>query len=128
MSRILVVDDDPDFCEAMRLVLTSAGHAVEIASNGDQALAMATQAPPDLIILDIMMQGPLDGLVAAHSLEENQRLHGIPVIMVSSIADSPLAGLFPTDEYLPTDAWFSKPVQPGRLLKSVERLLHTKAA
>lgn len=128
MSRILVVDDDPDFCEAMRVVLTSAGHAVETAINGQQAVASALQAPPDLIVLDVMMQGALDGLSAAHEIEESQVLHGIPIIMVSSIADTPLSGLFPTDEYLPIDAWFSKPVQPDKLLEAVSRLLRAQAA
>ena len=82
MSRILVVDDDPDFCEAMRVVLTSAGHTVETAINGQQAVISALQASPDLIILDVMMQGALDGLSAAHEIEESQVLHGIPIIMV----------------------------------------------
>lgn len=128
MSRIMVVDDDPDFCEAMRMVLAAAGHLAEAASNGAQAVALALQSPPDLIILDIMMQGPLDGLDAAHTLENSIALRHIPVIMVSSIADTYLAGLFPTDEHLPTDAWFSKPVPPDRLLASVERLLAARSA
>ena len=128
MSRILVVDDDPDFCEAMRIVLASAGHTVETVANGQQALESALQAPPDLIVLDVMMQGALDGLSAAHTLEESGPLHAIPIIMVSSIANTPLAGLFPTDEYLPIDAWFSKPVQPDKLLETVGRLLRARAA
>ncbi len=128
MSRILVVDDDPDFCESMRLVLVSAGHDVVTATSGQQALESALLAPPDLILLDVMMQGILDGLSAAHAIEENRALHGIPIIMVSSIANTPLAQYFPTDEYLPIDAWFSKPVPPETLLEAVGRLLHTKAA
>jgi len=128
MPRILVVDDDPDFCETMRLVLTQAAFQVETAANGDQALGLAAQAPPDLIILDVMMQGALDGLSAAHALEENQQLHNIPIVMVSSIADTPLAELFPTDEYLPIDAWLSKPVSPDRLLGTVNKLLRRARA
>lgn len=128
MSRILVVDDDPDFCEAMRLLLTQASFRVDTAANGSEALERATQAPPDLIILDVMMQGTLDGLNAAHTIEETPALHDTPIIMVSSIADTPLSGLFPTDEYIPIDAWISKPVQPDRLLAMVRRLLHLEQA
>lgn len=123
MPRILVVDDDPDFVETMRLVLTQASFQVQAAANGDQALDLAAQTPPDLIILDVMMQGALDGLSAAHALEESRLLHSIPIIMVSSIADTPLAELFPTDEYIPIDVWLSKPVSPDKLLSTVNKLL-----
>ena len=83
---------------------------------------------PDLIILDVMMQGALDGLNAAHALEENRLLHGIPIIMVSSIADTPLAEFFLTDEYLPIDTWLSKPVSPDKLLGTVNKLLRPAKA
>lgn len=128
MPRILVVDDDPDFCEAMRMLLRQAAFQVETAPNGSEALAAVQKKPPDLIILDVMMQGTLDGLDMAHAIEETPSLHRIPIIMVSSIADTPLSGLFPTDEYIPIDAWFSKPVPPDRLLAAVRRLVNREKA
>ncbi|NLG27165.1 MAG: response regulator [Chloroflexi bacterium] len=123
MARILVVDDDPDFVEIMRLVLTARGYDVETASSGDLALRSARAHPPDLVLLDVMMTGILDGVHVAHTLSEDSALGHPPVIMISSITDSPMAGFFPTDEYLPIDAWLSKPVQPDELLRRVSAVL-----
>lgn len=123
MSRILVVDDDPDFAEVVRLVLKTKGYEVETASHGDMALRMMRSEPPDLILLDVMMADVLDGVHLAHTMRADAALKSIPIIMISSIADSPSAGMFPTDEYLPIDMWMSKPVQPNDLLLAVTRLL-----
>jgi len=58
---VLVVDDDPDFVEMTRLVLTAEGYAVRTASSGDEAMRSMIANPPSLVILDVMMQGVLDG-------------------------------------------------------------------
>jgi CheY-like chemotaxis protein len=125
MAKILVVDDDPDFVEITRLILKAKGHEVESASSGDRAMRMMREAPPDLVLLDVMMSSILDGVYVAHAMHEDNTLRGIPVIMVSSIASSPAAEMFPTDEYLPIDMWISKPVQPEDLLQKVARLVGT---
>ena len=122
MARILVVDDDPDFVEIARMILTVAGHEVDSAPDGDTALRMVQDAPPDLILLDVMMRGILDGVHVAHTLDEASAEH-IPVIMISSIASSPMAEMFPTDTYVPIDMWISKPVQPDDLLGKVRRFV-----
>ena len=123
MTTILVVDDDPDFCEITRLILGSEGYEIETASDGDMALRMIREAPPDLVLLDVMMAGILDGVHVAHTIGEDRDLSHIPVIMVSSITSSPMAEMFPTDEYIPIDAWVSKPAQPTDLLEKVRRLV-----
>jgi len=128
MTRILIVDDDPDFCEITRMVLTSKGYEVTTASHGDMALRMLRQEGADLVLLDVMMSSVLDGVHLAHVIEEDEDLHGTPVIMVSSIASSPNADLFPTDEYLPVDSWLSKPVQPEQLVSKVETLVGSPSA
>ncbi|MFO7917538.1 MAG: response regulator [Anaerolineae bacterium] len=123
MCRILVVDDDPDFVEIVRLILQREGYDVITAPDGDTALRIMQESPPDLILLDVMMKGVLDGVQTAHTISEDELLHKTPLIMVSSITGSSRAEFFPTDEYLPIDAWISKPVQPDDLLKKVERYL-----
>lgn len=123
MATILVVDDDPDFVEITGRLLKSHGHEVVGASSGKQALEMMRQDPPDLVLLDVMMDTVLEGVNVSHEMQRDPLLKEIPLIMISSIGDSPHAGMFPTDEYIPMDAWIAKPVDPDRLLEKVTRLL-----
>jgi CheY-like chemotaxis protein len=120
---VLVVDDDPDFVEITRMILEARGYQVISAMNGNQALANMQQERPDLVILDVMMSCVLDGLDVTRKMQADAKLRDIPVIMVSSIASSPYADMFPTDEHLSIDAWISKPVQPDDLLKTVQQCL-----
>jgi CheY-like chemotaxis protein len=123
MAKVLVVDDDPDFVEITRTILESHGYGVNTAANGDEALKSMRADLPDLVLLDVMMSTVLDGLNLSHVMSEDPALNKVPVVMVSSITDSPSAGMFPTDEYIPIDAWISKPVQPGDLLDKVAQFL-----
>jgi CheY-like chemotaxis protein len=123
MARILVVDDDPDFVEITRTILESKGYEVASAANGAQALKSMRQDLPDLVLLDVMMSTVLDGLNLSHVMSEDPELCSVPVVMVSSITDSPSAWMFPTDEYIPIDAWISKPVQPDDLLSKVAQYI-----
>jgi CheY-like chemotaxis protein len=123
MARVLVVDDDPDFCEITRTVLEGAGHQVATAPSGDAALAQMRQQAPDLVILDVMMSSVLDGLDLSDRMQADAHLKKVPIVMVSAIASSNYAGMFPTDAYVAIDAWLSKPIAPQALLETVERLL-----
>jgi|SRR5690554_5343281 len=122
MSKVLVVDDDPDFCEITRLILSKRGYEVETASNGDMALRMMREERPAVMVLDVMMAGVLDGVSVAHAMADEPDLCKVPIVMVSSIASSQSADMFPTDDYIPIDAWISKPVQPDELIATVSRL------
>jgi len=122
-ATILVVDDDPDFVEIMRTVLEANDYRVLTAANGDQALAQVKAHRPDLMLLDIMMSTVLDGLYVSEQLARDPKASSIPVIMVSSIAETPYAEMFPMDAQPHMDAWLSKPVDPKTLLKKVEKLL-----
>jgi CheY-like chemotaxis protein len=124
MAEILVVDDDPDFVEVTKIVLEANGYEVSSAADGKEALARMRQARPDLVLLDVMMAHVLEGLEVSKEMQADTRLAKIPIIMVSSITESPHAGEFPTDEYLPVDDWISKPVQPADLLEKIKRCLH----
>jgi CheY-like chemotaxis protein len=123
VTRILVVDDDPDFVEIIRTILLRENYEVDTAANGDQALEKIRVDKPDLIILDIMMSTILDGVSVSQELREDPDLRQIPLIMVSSIASTEHAEVFPTDEYLHVDRWLSKPVQPKDLISAVKRFV-----
>jgi len=123
VTKVLVVDDDPDFVEISRTVLESHGYTVLTAANGDEALQTIQENKPDVVLLDIMMSTVLDGLHVSQAMSEDPGLRQIPVVMVTSIADTPHSALFPTDAHLSVDGWISKPVSPDELVKTVERLL-----
>jgi len=122
-ARILVVDDDPDFVEITRIVLESDSYEVISASDGSEGLAKAQEEEPDLVILDVMMSSILDGLDMSQKMQENDKLRHIPILMVTSIAHTDYAALFPTDQYIHIDDFMSKPVSPDRLLSTVKRML-----
>ena len=123
MTRVLVIDDDPEFVEITRMILEANNYEVMSASSGDQGLESMRRDRPDVVVLDIMMSSVLDGLNVSHEIQADPELRGIPVIMVSSIITSPHASLFPTDEYLPVDAWISKPMNPDDLIAKIGQLL-----
>ncbi len=122
-AKILVVDDDPDFVEIMRTILESNDYNVVTAANGEQALAQVKAQRPDLMLLDIMMSSVLDGLNVSEQLALDPEARFMPVIMVSSIAETPYAHVFPMGEQPHMDAWLSKPVDPKVLLAKVAELL-----
>lgn len=120
---ILIVDDDPDFVEACRLVLEKEGYRVASAANGEAGLQAMRRQQPDLVVLDVMMSGILDGLNASIRMKAERGLARTPILMVSSITSSDYAGMFPTDEYVPIENFLSKPVSPQQLVSEVRRLL-----
>ena len=123
MAKILVIDDDPDFVNATRMVLEKEGHTIIRAANGNQGFQMAKQEMPDLVILDVMMDSVLDGLSTSRKMSEDASTANTPIIMATSIASTSFAEYFPTDEYLHVRAFLSKPVRPADLVRQVKRFL-----
>jgi formate transporter FocA len=122
-AKVLVVDDDPDFVEIARLILTKEGYAVTSAANGDQALQAMKKEKPDLVMLDVMMTTPLEGVALSTKMAGDPVLKTIPIVMVSSIDSTKHAGLLPDDLHIPIDAWISKPVDPDNLLRTIKRFI-----
>ena len=123
MSKILIIDDDPDFVDATKMVLEKEGYAVSSAPGGKAGIQKALNQQPDLIILDVMMDSVLDGVSTCRKMHGNQDTTDIPIVMVTSIANTDYAALFPMDEYLHMDAFLSKPVDPDKLIKKIGRIL-----
>ena len=122
-KTILVVDDDPDIVLANRLVLESAGYAVEEAESGEACLAKMRASRPDLVLMDVMMANPLDGYYTTQQIADDPHLRGIPILMISSITTSQYAVAFPTDQYLAIREFISKPVEPEVLLRKVKQYI-----
>lgn len=123
---ILVVDDDPDFVEVTRIVLESEGYHTLTASTGQQAFTMMQSEKPDLVILDIIMEGILDGWDALRRIREEPTMRDAPVVVVSSITSTEYAGMLPTDDDFRIDSFLSKPVTPNQLVAEVKRLLRRR--
>ena len=122
-AKILVVDDDPDFVEAVRLTLEPNDYEVVSAANGDEGLAKVKSEQPDLVILDVIMSSVLDGLQMSQRMQKETALKKTPILMVTSIANTDYAALFPTDEYISIDGFLSKPVAPEVLVQRISELL-----
>ncbi len=117
-KRILLVDDDREIVESMRIALEAAGYAVLVARDGNQGLAIAEREDPDLVILDMMMPKRSGFLV----LEKLRRTRPVPVriIMVTANEGSRHKAYAET---LGVDDYIRKPFAMDRLLTSVTRLL-----
>lgn len=123
MAKILIVDDDPDFVNATRMVLEAEDHTVISAKSGNEGFQRAREDKPDIIVLDVIMDTVLDGLAMSQEMHDDPAVRDIPIIMVTSIANTDYAELFPTDEYIHIRAFMSKPIKPTDLIKQVNKLL-----
>ncbi len=121
MARILIVDDDPDITFTTELFLKRAQHEVLSASNREDGMKAIEQYNPDLIILDVMMEQPDDGIAMAQEL----RRQGVPtpILMLTSVARVTGFAYDQDQELVPVDAFHEKPIQPETLLATVEELL-----
>jgi len=82
VRRVLVVDDDAGVAAAVRRALVYDGYSVDVASDGPAALAQVREAPPDLVILDVMLPG-LDGLEVCRRLRADTTLD-VPILMLTA--------------------------------------------
>ena len=115
MADILLVEDDPDTRDLVRLHLESAEHVVRIASNGAEGLELALSQPPDLIVSDIMMP-VVNGLEMLKSLREHPATLTIPVIFLTAAGER---AVFRESMRLGADDYLDKPVRRDELLDSI---------
>ncbi len=126
---ILIIDDDQDITESMRIVLESKDYKVITAATGNEGLRKLKSEKPGLIILDVMMETKDKGFEVAREIKEDKRLKDIPILMLTAIKEK--LGLDFKDEsgdevWLPVDDYVEKPLKPAELLKKVEVLLGRK--
>ena len=132
-KTILVVDDDIDLVESMKVVLESAGYRVSTAYEPEAGYGKAEKEKPDLILLDVMF-GPdekVKGFELAVRIRDNANLTAIPVLMITSVNVRISGAEFATatdSEYLPVDGFINKPAQPEELLRKVKELLEKKSS
>ena len=118
-ERILLVDDEPDLLELVRVNLHQEGYEVETAEGGHEALAMLRRSPPDLVILDLMLPD-LSGTEICRQVRQDARLASLPIIMLTAKADEldRVVGL-----ELGADDYVTKPFSPRELALRVRAVL-----
>jgi len=123
-EKILIVDDDNNTVEFLKLILTRQGYTTLDARNGFDALNLVHEKKPDLIILDIMMAG-LDGYEVARSLRRHPETALIPILMVTAKThvEDKLAGY-----EAGVDIYLTKPVHPVELQANIKALLIQRKA
>ena len=134
MATILMVDDDADLVSAIKILLEARGHQFHSASNGEQGLRRLGETNPDLIILDVMMDRYTEGFRFSQLLRDPEdaspysAYRHVPILVLTSIHRTTTHRFGPDEDSLPVDAFLEKPVQPDRLLDTIDGLLRGRAA
>ena len=125
MKKILIVDDDRDVFESMKIVLEAEGYGVDWATNGADAISKAKSARPDLMILDVMMNTDDEGFHVTYTMKQDPQLSSIPIVMVTSVgARTGFSFNRKRDEdFLPVNEFLEKPVDPRTLVDKVRENL-----
>ena len=120
MKSILIIEDQPDIRRLICWALEFEGHALHEAANGEAGLAAARAIRPDLILLDVMMPGGLDGLQVCAMLKADPALAHVPVVLLTARAqDSDREA----GRQAGANAYLVKPVSPSALIDTVTSLL-----
>jgi len=86
MAKILLVEDDPFLTNMYKTRFQGEGHEVTVASDGETALTLLKQAPPQLVILDVMLP-KLGGFSILEEMQKSEELKKVPVIVLSNLAN-----------------------------------------
>ncbi len=122
-TRVLVIDDDEDLTELLGEYLGKLGFAVATAAHPEDGLRAIAEAPPDILILDVMMP-VLDGFAVCRRLREAPATAGLPILMLTARGDvmDRIVGLeLGADDYLP------KPFEPRELVARIQAILRRGA-
>jgi len=128
-EKILIVDDDPDLVEVIRLTLEANDYQVFSAASGTEGLRKVKEIRPDLIILDVMMDYTTEGFQVSLQLRspdpesEYAPYSEIPILMLTALHSTTSLRFGPDEDYLPVDDFVEKPLEPSVLVEKVKMLL-----
>ena len=124
-KKIMIIDDDIDLVEALRLTLEDAGFEVIDAQEGKKGLDKMVAEKPDLVILDVMMGTQDEGFHIAYQMRNNDEIKDIPIIMLTAVGQE-TGFTFDKDkdeDFLPVEEFLEKPVDPDKLIEIVKTTL-----
>ena len=127
-KRILIVDDDRDFVEAVAAFLEASGLTVLRAYNGGEGVRAARLERPDLILMDIMMNERTEGFFTIHEIRRDPALQRVPIFVISSFCTRlPDFEIPSSGGWLAHDMFFAKPVDPVQLLEKIRQRISLAA-
>jgi len=119
---VLVADDDAVFVASVVAVLRTR-YEVRTVASGTEALAAIDDDPPDLIILDVMMDHMSEGFDVARVLRSDDATALIPIIILTGVDRVYNLRMEVDESWVPADQYFEKPISPEALLHQVSRLI-----
>jgi CheY-like chemotaxis protein len=124
-TNVLLIDDDPDMHHAVKLILEPLGYQVACYATGPAGLEAIRREPPHVILLDIMLSSPSEGLEVAATLKGDDRFKRIPIIMISAIGQQFGPGLAEQAAVngVKGDRFLEKPLDARALLRAVREVL-----
>lgn len=120
MKKVLIVEDQADIRELIRMTLEIEDFDIDEAENGDIGLDMARKNKPDLVLLDVMMPGSLDGFDVCNRIKGDQALKRMKVIILSAKGQD---NDKQQGKQAGADGYLTKPFSPRQLLEVVTRQL-----
>jgi two-component system alkaline phosphatase synthesis response regulator PhoP len=127
-ADILIIDDDRDLVNSLRIVLESQKYRVRAAANGEEGYRRIEEKEPDLIVLDVMMSTDTEGFDLAYKLKNDARFQNIPIVMVTGFPQKMAEKGPETFQHILGERWpvsqmIEKPVDPEEMLQAIETLM-----
>jgi DNA-binding response OmpR family regulator len=125
-KKIVIIDDDPEICDAIGEILTEYSYQVYSALDTISGLTLFKKIRPDLLILDIMMATMDEGLEFAGEIKKREGIYGVPILIIS--ARPPVESGYDRSvdrdlDWIQADIFMEKPIEPEQLIHNVKLLL-----
>lgn len=118
MSKIMVIDDDPEISSLVQYTLESMGHTIRVCDNGREVIDAIKEFKPELMVMDVMLPG-IDGYSLTSKITEDPQLASIPIIVLSAL--EPSRSMF--SKFNQVSAFLTKPFNTDDLLDAVKNAL-----
>jgi CheY-like chemotaxis protein len=132
-QKILIVDDDRDLCDSVKVIFEHAGYNMLTAASRSEGMEKIRAEQPDLIILDVMMETATEGFQLSLQLRDRSpdaeyaAYRDIPILMLTAIHTTTPLRFAPDQDYLPVDAFLDKSADPDQLLAKVDELIQKRS-
>jgi CheY-like chemotaxis protein len=120
--KILLVDDEGLMLALYKGYIQRAGYQLVTASSGEEGLEVAARETPDLIIMDVIMQG-MSGLAALRALKTNDTTKAIPVMIITAAVSKQYEAAHRESTTGGAARFLTKPISPGQLLAEIQKIL-----